>query len=150
MDIVIRPASTDDIPRMRELLAELFSLESDFTPDNENQARGLGLLVNDPSGVSHALVVVREGTVIAMATIQTLISTAEGDRVGLVEDVIVDQEFRGQGIGALLLERLMEWGQSRNLKRIQLLADRENHPALVFYEKHGWNSTSLICLRKMF
>jgi GNAT superfamily N-acetyltransferase len=149
MDITIRIARTGDIPRMGELLGDLFSLESDFAPNNENQARGLGMLVNEPSGTSHALVAVHEGTVVGMATIQTLISTAEGGRVGLVEDVIVDREFRGRGIGALLLEHIVEWGRSRNLKRLQLLADRDNHHALIYYAKHGWNTTSLICLRKM-
>jgi GNAT superfamily N-acetyltransferase len=60
-----------------------------------------------------------------MTTVQMLISISEGGCVGLVEDVIVDREFRGRGIGTLLLEHIAEWGKSRNLKRLQLLADRE-------------------------
>jgi hypothetical protein len=35
MDLAIRPARPEDIPRMCELLAELFSIESDFTPNVE-------------------------------------------------------------------------------------------------------------------
>ena len=149
IDIVIRPASTDDIPRMCELLAELFSLESDFTPDKEKQTRGLGMLVSNLSGMSHILVAVREGTVIAMATIQTLISTAEGGRVGLVEDVIVDKEFRGQGVGTWLLEGITSWSREQGLRRLQLLADAANMPALDFYKNRRWNTTRLISLRKM-
>lgn len=47
-------------------------------------------------------------TIVGMATIQTLISTAEGGRVGLVEDVVVDESFRGKGIGKLLLAGIEE------------------------------------------
>lgn len=149
MDIVIRPASTDDIPRMCELLAELFSLESDFSPDKEKQTRGLSMLVSNLSEMSHVLVAVREGTVIAMATIQTLISTAEGGRVGLVEDVIVDKDFRGQCVGTWLLEGITSWSREQGLRRLQLLADAANMPALDFYKNRRWNTTRLISLRKM-
>lgn len=150
MDITIRPARPDDIPPMCDLLAELFSIESDFAPDREKQALGLSLLLNDPSGSSHALVAVRGEAVIGMATVQILVSTAEGGPVGLIEDVVVDSRCRGRGVGTLLLEHSIEWSRSRNLKRLQLLADLENMPALVFYAQHGWSTTSLICLRKLF
>lgn len=150
MDVTIRTAGTDDIPRMGELLGELFSLESDFTPNKVNQMRGLDMLVNERSGKTHALVAIHEGAVVGMATVQTLISTAEGGLVGLIEDVIVDRKFRGREIGTLLLDRIADWGRSQNLKRLQLLADRENYSALGYYNKHGWSTTSLICLRKMY
>jgi hypothetical protein len=52
MDITIRSATTGDIPRMVELLVDLFSIGSDFAPDKESQIRGLAMLVNDPLGVS--------------------------------------------------------------------------------------------------
>lgn len=149
MDITIRHAQTEDIPRMCDLLVELFSIESDFVPDREKQARGLSLLLNDQSESSYVLVAVHEETVIGMATVQTLISTAEGGRVGLVEDVVVDRQFRNQGIGALLLERVVAWCRGKGLKRLQLLADHENRPALAFYTFQGWTTTYLICMRKM-
>jgi GNAT superfamily N-acetyltransferase len=149
MDITIRSARSDDIPRMCELLAALFLLESDFTPDKENQKRGLGMLVADASGMSHTLVAVCEGAIIAMATIQTLISTAEGGRVGLVEDVIVDREYRGREVGTRLLEGITIWSREKGLRRLQLLADAENMPALDFYKNRRWNTTRLICLRKL-
>src|SRR5512141_734044 len=107
--ITIRPARPEDIPRMSELLAELFSIESDFSPDREKQTQGLCTLVADPSGRTLVLVAERDMAVIGMATVQTLISTAEGGRVGLIEDVIVDKQFRSRGIGTLLLKGIAAW-----------------------------------------
>jgi len=148
MDITLRLARPGDIPRMCDLLAELFSIESDFVPDREKQAHGLSALIAHPPGKALVLVAVFDGLVVGMATVQMLISTVEGGRVGLIEDVIVDQKFRSLGIGTLLLDEIVAWSNSSGLKRLQLLADRGNKPALYFYACRGLDLTSLICLRK--
>jgi GNAT superfamily N-acetyltransferase len=134
---------------MCELLAELFAIESDFAPDREKQVHGLSTLIAHPPGKVLVLVAVIDGLVVGMATVQTLISTAEGGRVGLVEDVIVDQKFRSLGIGTRLFEEIVAWSRSAGLKRLQLLADRDNQTALDFYSLRGLDLTRLICLRKM-
>jgi ribosomal protein S18 acetylase RimI-like enzyme len=149
MSITIRPAQPEDIPRMCDLLAELFSIESDFVPDREKQVRGLNALIVDPSRKALLLVAVDEGRVVGMSTVQTLISTAEGGEVGLIEDVIVDRKYRSLGVGTLLLEGIAAWGREHGLKRLQLLADSNNRPAIEFYSSLRWTSTSLRCLRKM-
>lgn len=56
---------------------------------------------------------------------------------------------RKQAIGSLLLEHVADWAQEQKLKRLQLLADTKNFPALAFYSWLGWKKTGLICLRKM-
>ncbi len=134
---------------MAELLAELFTLESDFRPDREKQVDGLSDLLADPTGKAAVFVAEQGGEVVAMATVQMLVSTAEGGRVGLVEDVIVDREHRGRGIGTRLLDTIVAWSKERGLRRLQLLADRDNYPALDFYIKHDWCGTALVNLRKL-
>jgi N-acetylglutamate synthase-like GNAT family acetyltransferase len=108
MSVVIRPARVGDIPRMADLLGELFSVESGFTADRERQERGLRALIEGPPGSAQVIVAESEGTVIGMATVQTVVSTAEGGQVGLVEDVIVERELRGQGIGTRLLGKVID------------------------------------------
>ncbi len=149
VNIVIRLAQPGDIPRMCELLAELFSIESDFSPNVEKQVQGLGALIADLSERTLVLVAVNDGIVIGMATVQTLVSTAEGSRVGFVEDVIVDRKHRRTGIGTLLLQEIVDWSRKMHLKRLQLLVDLDNQPALAFYSSQGWISTRLGCMRLM-
>ncbi len=148
-NIVIRHALPEDIPRLCDLLSELFSIESDFVPDREKQVHGLSALIGHPPGKVLALVAVHDGLIVGMATVQTLISTAEGGRVGLVEDVIVAREFRNQGVGTRLLEKIEEWSRKAGLHRLQLLADIDNQPALDFYSVRGLSCTRLVCLKKM-
>ncbi len=149
MDIVIRAARPVDIPRMAELLGDLFTLEADFKPDVEKQILGLISLVAGPSERCCVLVAEHSNVVIGMATVQTLVSTAEGGRVGLVEDVIVDREHRGKGVGTRLLDAVVAWSRRRGLKRLQLLADRENSSARDFYNRRRWDGTRLVCLRNL-
>jgi GNAT superfamily N-acetyltransferase len=148
MEITIRPARLDDIPRMCDLLGDLFSVEADFKVDVVKQVKGHSMLVGDPSGRAFVGVAVADNCIAGMATVQTLFSTAEGGRVGIVEDVIVDKRFRCRNIGTLLIERIIAWSREQGLSRLQLLADRENHQALNFYNSRGWDFTNLICLRK--
>jgi GNAT superfamily N-acetyltransferase len=148
-DIITRRAGPEDIPVLCDLLEELFSIESDFAPDFEKQVKALSMLLTDPQDRSLVLVAVKEGKVVGMVSVQTLVSTAEGGKVGLVEDMIVDREFRRRGVGTILLNRAVEWGRSRKLKRLQLLADRENMPAVNFYAGNGWTTTKLGCLRML-
>jgi ribosomal protein S18 acetylase RimI-like enzyme len=148
MNITIRPACSEDIPPLCALLSDLFTRETDFEPDQRKQTRGLKLLVHDQSGRSIVLVAVSHNEIIGMCTVQTVVSTAEGGPVGLVEDVIVRADCRGRGIGVRLLTEAIVWSKTRKLSRLQLLADRENGPALAFYSTCRWSPTSLICLSK--
>jgi GNAT superfamily N-acetyltransferase len=143
----IRPAREPDLPSLVELLRQLFALEPDFKADPERQRRGLALLLADPDRAV-VLVAERAGKVIGMVTGQLVISTAEGAPSAWLEDMVVDAAERGRGTGPLLLDALQAWAVSRGATRLQLLADRENAPALRFYAKALWQPTRMICLRK--
>ncbi|WP_018952517.1 GNAT family N-acetyltransferase [Thioalkalivibrio sulfidiphilus] len=143
--VLIRDAVADDIPAMVELLAQLFSIEQDFVPDAEKQGRGLALLLGQPG--AHVLVAEREGRVVGMISVQTLVSTAEGGPVGLVEDLVVGEGHRGEGIGGRLLQGMEACAREMGLSRLQLLADMDNTSALDFYTRRGWRRTSLMALR---
>lgn len=145
--IAIRLAETSDIAHMSALLDILFTLESDFVVDAEKQMRGLmQLLATDTAGVWVAENL-ETLEVVGMCSVQTLISTAEGGAVGLLEDLIVAPAFRQQGIASQLLAQARHWAEERSLTRLQLLADKYNHLALDFYARQGWQATQLIGLR---
>lgn len=148
-DMRISHAEPQDIPAMVELLGDLFSIEKDFLADPARQEMGLRGLLEDPL---RALVLVARAPgqeqAVGMVTLQILVSTAEGGQVGLVEDLVIHPEWRGQGIGAALLAELQHQARLRGLTRLQLLADQENAPALGFYENQGWARTRMIGLRQ--
>jgi GNAT superfamily N-acetyltransferase len=131
---------------MTGLLDQLFSIEEDFLIDPAKQQAGLNLLLESGNG---QIFVVEDGAgkVVAMASLQLVVSTAEGGVAAWVEDVIVDAEHRGQGIGEDLLTHIHAWAQARQITRLQLVADRNNRAALDFYQKNGWIETNLTVFR---
>lgn len=146
--IIIRSASPSDIPELVALLKELFAIESDFEFNPDKQASGLNLLFESNNNCILVAQSLNDNKVLGMCTIQTLISTAEGGTAGLLEDLVVAAEFRNQGIAAKLIAEAVSWAERQGLSRLQLLADKNNQPALNFYKKQGWQSTQLICLKK--
>ena len=145
----VRYAVIADIEKMIDLLNQLFSIEADFEIDPVKQRSGLELLLKS----EHAQLFVAEdhdGNVVAMTSLQMVISTAEGGVVAWVEDVVVDVFHQGKGIGGILLSHITEWAESREIKRLQLVADKNNHSALDFYRKHDWSETELLVLRRKY
>ncbi len=95
--VKIRPARRADLAAMVALLQALFAIEDDFTPDPERQCQGLARLLEGCGKQRCILVAEARDRVIGMATLQMLISTAQGGPVGLVEDVVVQEDCRGRG-----------------------------------------------------
>jgi len=55
-----------------------------------------------------------------------------------IQEVAVDQRCRNRGLGALLINRLMQTAAARNAKRAYLEVRRSNRPAIRLYEKCGF------------
>jgi GNAT superfamily N-acetyltransferase len=146
MDPRIRVACARDIEPMCRLLGELFRIETDFRIDPARQRNGLRLLLEGGSAI--VLVAQAGADLVGMCSVQVLVSTAEGGAVGLLEDLVVSAPWRGQGIGSALLGAAEACARSRGLSRLQLLADRGNQAALGFYDRAGWQRSSMIMLRR--
>lgn len=146
-NISIDFAHANDLPHLADLLAELFTLESDFRPERDKQLRGLRLILDNPALGS--LFVLRVGGQVAgMANALITVSTAEGGRVLLLEDVIVSSEHRGGGLGRRLVEHVLDWAREQGMTRVTLLADQDNRAALEFYRRLGFELSHMTVLRK--
>jgi GNAT superfamily N-acetyltransferase len=82
-----------------------------------------------------------------MVNLLYTVSTALGDRVALLEDMVVSPNVRGSGVGSRLLEQAIQLARLDGCKRITLLTDRANEPAQRFYQKHGFVSSVMVPLR---
>lgn len=147
METRIEFATCDDLPALADLLTELFTLESDFVPDRAKQLAGLRLIL-DNSALGRLFVLRIDGQVAGMANALFTISSAEGGRVLLLEDVIIHPAHRGQGIGRCLVEQVLAWARKEGLTRATLLADQANAPAIAFYEQLGFQVSHMKVLRK--
>ena len=142
----IEPATIEDLPPLTELLMALFAQESDFRPDYNNQMRGLRLLLEQPNR-GRIFVLRSASKIIGMINLLFTISTAEGGFVILLEDLIIDRNFRDQGLGSELLKYAIDYAKQKNFLRITLLTDRISEASLIFFEKHGFQRSSMVPMR---
>ncbi len=147
MKITIDAATFADLEAMADLLAQLFTLESDFQPEREKQLRGLRLILDNPK-IGRLFVLRVDHKTVGMANALITISTAEGCPVLLLEDVIVKAEFRGRHLGRRLVEHVLAWATANGMPRATLLADKDNAPALAFYKRQGFEFSAMRVLRK--
>jgi GNAT superfamily N-acetyltransferase len=145
----IRTATVLDLPALVDLLCRLFTIETDFKVNPPRHARGLRMLLRQARrGLACVLVAEVSGEVVGMATVQTVISTAEGARSGWIEDVVIRDDWRGAGIGTRLMDAATQWARHAGITRLQLLADQRNTPALTFYDRLDYSRTNMVCLRR--
>ena len=142
----ITEAEPSDIPALTLLLAQLFSMEEDFRPNGARQANGLKSIIGNRQA-GRIFVLRNHDRIIGMANALFTISTAEGGPVILLEDVIVAEGYRHKGLGQTLVQHVLDWARENGFLRVTLLADRDNAPALQFYEKLGFLPSAMSVFR---
>lgn len=56
-----------------------------------------------------------------------------------ISSIGIKEKFRGQRIGALLLNRAVEMAQEKGMRRIRLEVSLQNHAALRLYRRYGFS-----------
>lgn len=133
--ILIRRALESDVPDILRLIRELaiFEREPDAVEVTEQDLirEGFG---EDPL---FACLLALDGNVVAgMALYYYRFSTWKGRAIHL-EDLIVNEAYRGQGIGSRLLDEIVTIGREEGLRRINWEVLDWNQPAIDFYESRG-------------
>ncbi|MBI4692822.1 MAG: GNAT family N-acetyltransferase [Gammaproteobacteria bacterium] len=142
----IAVATSADIPELVELLCVLFAQEADFTPDRPRQTRGVSMIVEDPA-VGDILVWREDGAIEAMVNLLWTVSTAEGARAAILEDMVVHPRARDRGLGGRLLEGAIAHCRAAGCARITLLTDADNVGAIRFYGRRGFTRSAMVPLR---
>ena len=57
--------------------------------------------------------------------------------------MVIDEAYRGHGIGKQLLYNALTWAKNKGAIRAQLLVDIENIDAVGYYQHLNWEATQL-------
>lgn len=148
MNKTLRKAVKEDCPRIMELVHELARYEkaaNEVTVSLEHfMESGFG-----ENPVWWAFVCETNGQVEAFALYYVRYSTWKGQRLYL-EDLVVTEKLRGQGIGKLLFDRLLEECKKQKFSGMVWQVLDWNEPAINFYKKYpgvnfdaGWLNCSI-------
>ena len=139
-------AKASDLPRLVELLGILFESEAEFSADAEKQRAALQAILADPA--KGRIFVAREGRqVVAMASLLYTVSTAEGGKAALFEDLVTAPEYRKRGIGEALLKHVVNEARNEGVLRITLLTDMQNERAQAMYRRAGFAGSPMKPMR---
>lgn len=144
--VCIDAATAADLPALVRLLGLLFVQEAEFHPDPGRQLRALRALLERPQE-AFVRVLRIDGAVAGVVSVQFVVSTAEGGRAGLLEDLVVDPAWRGRGLGSALLADAIGQARERGCLRLTLLTDAGNERARAFYLRHGFHASPMQPLR---
>ncbi|MFK7831875.1 MAG: N-acetyltransferase family protein [Winogradskyella sp.] len=132
-----RLAVREDMPRVLELIQELAKYEKE--PD----AVEVTLLDLEKDGFGEqpkftCFVLEVDATIEGIALVYTRYSTWKGEVLHL-EDLIVSEKCRGQGLGTKLLDVVVKHAKQLGVKRVCWEVLDWNEPAIKFYESKGAN-----------
>ena len=147
MTATVEFATAADLPALVKLLGALFTQEADFSPDTAKQLAALRLILDHPE-IGRLFVLRIDDRVAGMANALVTVSTAEGGRVVLLEDVIVERGLRGRGYGRSLVEHVFAWAVAEGMTRVTLMTDADNHAAQQFYARLGFMPSAMQVLRR--
>jgi GNAT superfamily N-acetyltransferase len=135
-DFSIRPATAGDIPELLRLIRALAEYEklAEMAVGTEARMRE-SLFGARPA--AEALVAERGGRTVGFAIYFTTFSTFLCKPGLYLEDLFVEPEHRGSGIGRALLRRLAALAVERGCGRFEWRVLDWNEPSIRFYESLG-------------
>jgi predicted N-acetyltransferase YhbS len=140
----IRVATEEDIPRILELYGDLVIStapgELNRKPGADDYRRAFAK-IRAATG-QELLVAEEEGKVIGTMMLIIVPNLSHG---GLpwagVENVMVDSDYRRQGIGRLLMDYVLAQAKKAGCYKIQLISDKSRKEAHKFYKALGYKAS---------
>jgi GNAT superfamily N-acetyltransferase len=150
-----RPATAGDVPRLTELVAlataELVGLRGGVTwaagrvspvPVPERLAAALA----DPEQLVLAGTI--DGALLGYAWVRVAV-LGDGTRLGVVEDLFVEAEARGVGLGEAMMGDVLAWCRARGCAGVDAIALPGHRATKNFFEESGFTARLLVMHRRL-
>ncbi|RJP31038.1 MAG: GNAT family N-acetyltransferase [Actinobacteria bacterium] len=131
--IEIRECAWGDFEPVLELLRQLW-------PGRELDREALADVFRHNLGLAsqHYLCAVSGGEVVGFCSLSVRKSLWGQGFLGYLDEMVVDEKRRGEGIGGRLLERALELAKEDGCRRVELDSAFHREDAHRFYESHGF------------
>jgi ribosomal protein S18 acetylase RimI-like enzyme len=133
---VIRRARAADAEALLPLLDQL-----GYPLAGGDVARVLEELLDDPAHL--VLVAEEDGRVVGYVNANFRSQLHHLAPVGTIDELVVDEEFRGRRIGERLVEAVLEEGRRRGADVVEVTTHERRERARAFYRRCGFEATSI-------
>jgi len=150
--VIIRAATPADLPALGRLAVHLMQTHHDFdharfmavTPQTE---RGYASYLGSQLGQAHTVILVaeHEGQFCGYAwgSLEGVDYMALRGPAGVLQDLIVDADSRGRGVGGLLLQATLAALQQIGATQLVLSTAARNESAQRLFARHGFRPTMI-------
>jgi GNAT superfamily N-acetyltransferase len=135
---VIRLATEEDAPEVARLICLFRDWQGRSEPDDDTIERTVRRLLADP-GAEYLLAGEPPAGV---CQLRYRLSVWTGVDDCCLEDLFVESDERGSGLGRALVDAALERARERGCARMDLDANEANAPALALYRSVGFDSWS--------
>ncbi len=135
---MIRSATREDVPRILALVRDLAAYEKEPDAVEATEADFTSALFwRSGTPTTHCEVAEVDGQVVGLALWYVTFSTWTGRHGLWLEDLFVDPDHRGTGLGRALLARLAQIAVERGYRRVEWWVLDWNAPSIAFYRSLG-------------
>ncbi len=134
MEISIRQGTTNDLPVVLELIRELAIFEQ-APQEVEVSLAELERDFTSSDNCFNFLAAETAGKMVGMALYFYKYSTWKG-RCIYLDDIVVNQSFRGMGVGTKLFGELIKLADREKVRKLEWMVLDWNETAISFYEKY--------------
>jgi GNAT superfamily N-acetyltransferase len=142
--VMIRECKEGDFEQVLKLLAQLWPEK--ILDEKELQQvflRGLN------SGFQSYVCAVIEENIVGFGSLTIKNSLWQAGLLGYIDEMVVDKEYRGRGIGSDLLEHIIRAARERGCRRVELDSAFDRKQAHKFYERKGFENRAFLFSKKI-
>jgi GNAT superfamily N-acetyltransferase len=134
LKVEIRDAVPADVPLLLKFIEAMATFEKLAVSATEHSLHDA---LFGPKPAAHALLVFVDGKPIGYATYFFSFSSMKGRRALWLDDLYVDREFRGKGIGKILMAYVARIAVENRCARFEWIVLDWNTDAIEFYRRLG-------------
>ena len=150
-----RPATTDDLARIADLVAEALAEQAPLRGGGVFTAREARALPAEAS-LADALADDRQllvagtidDTVIGYAAVH-LEDLRTGTTLGVIDDIYVEDGARGVGVGEAMIDLVLAWCRARGCSGVDAMALPGNRETKNFFETFGFTARAIVVHRSL-
>jgi len=144
MEVIIREAEPKDAPVIVQLIAALAASSGENSPLTESY-----VLQYLSTSAGTILLAESQGSIVGLLTYSLRPDLYHAAKSCLIEELVIRDDKRGQGVGSALIAELYSRLSSQDCAEVSLAVMPDNTGAIRFYKRHGLTDEAIF-LEKHF
>lgn len=147
-NLILRNAEERDLPALQSLTLELRALAEIDTPSFEADFHKVfSLCIADPK--YHIVVAEMEAQILGYLTLWLRPCLSHAGLSALIDELVVAEGARGQGVGRALLEEALKRARGAGCVEIEVSTGFDNEPAQSLYRSQAFEERGLLLEREI-